>query len=508
MASRDQLLIIRAARAGQAPAQLALGRHYLFGGAGLPKSVGTALHWLDRAARQQMRDAWILIGSHVPFEVALQAADPQQLCVWYEKAFDAGVVQAGLVWVKLIQKQGDRIHDQAIRSKALRALYAAAHAGIADAQWQLAQHGARARNDHSGAPPSIRRARTAARVPLEWTERAADGGVVEARQALAERAWATADYATFLHWSLRLARDIARRQCGDPARLREGDAVLLSRCARALWLSGGADRGEMENLFVLAARAGDKHAQFSFGLLLAKMDVHGRRADGVSDSANYKKAIHWLTLSGRQELAAAWYAISQIYLKSAFSKRNVSDALLYLEKAAAGGHAVAQLELGAKTWHKRGNDAAKTVRALYWLQAAAAQGNADAESLLEKVAPCRDTGWTDAVQRKWAERGSKTPPLLAARIELAAAFGLSRPEALLLDIHAADHGHCLAVDVQAHYARSKPRLVLVRTDAQRQMLNRIAQLFEDIDCSQDGAEGNYRQRLYRLNCTLAQIPLS
>ena len=34
MANREELLIIRAARAGKAPAQLALGKRYLFGGGG------------------------------------------------------------------------------------------------------------------------------------------------------------------------------------------------------------------------------------------------------------------------------------------------------------------------------------------------------------------------------------------------------------------------------------------------------------------------------------------
>ena len=497
MASRDQLLIIRAARAGQAPAQLALGRHYLFGGAGLPKSVGTALHWLDRAARQQMRDAWMLIGSHVPFEVALQASDPLQLCVWYEKAFDAGVLQAGLVWARLIQKQGDRIHDQAVRSKALQALHAAAHAGMADAQWMLAQHAATA----DSAPSPARAA------PMVWAQRAADGGVIEARRVLAERAWAGADYATYLHWSLPMARDIAHRQsgtgtAGEQARLREGDAQLLSRCARALWLCGSAGSEETGNLFQLAAQEGDQHAQFFLGLLLAKMDGEGKRVDGISDSANYKRAIHWLTLSGRQGLATAWYAISRIYLKSAFSQRSVADALDYLEKAAAAGYDVAQFELGMKSWHKRGNDVAKAARALYWLQAAAAQGNAEAEAQLEKIASCRAPEWAQAAQREWAIRSVKVPRQLAARVELAITFGLSRPEALLIDISRADQGHCLLVDVQQYYARGKPRLIPVQTGVQRQTIDRIARLFEGVDCGVDGPEGNYRQRLYRLNSTL------
>ena len=62
MANREELLIIRAARAGQGPAQLALGKRYLFGSASLPQSHTTALHWLEKAAEQNQQDAWMLIG--------------------------------------------------------------------------------------------------------------------------------------------------------------------------------------------------------------------------------------------------------------------------------------------------------------------------------------------------------------------------------------------------------------------------------------------------------------
>ena len=90
MANREELVVIRAARAGQASAQLALGKRYLFGGAGLPKSETTAPYWLDRAAHQQQVEAWILIGSHIPFEAAARVPQPAMLCVWYERAFDSG----------------------------------------------------------------------------------------------------------------------------------------------------------------------------------------------------------------------------------------------------------------------------------------------------------------------------------------------------------------------------------------------------------------------------------
>ncbi len=75
MANREQLAIIRQARAGEVHAQLALGRLYLHGTHGLPQSVGTALYWFDRAARAGSREAVLEIGRTVPYDVARQSEE-------------------------------------------------------------------------------------------------------------------------------------------------------------------------------------------------------------------------------------------------------------------------------------------------------------------------------------------------------------------------------------------------------------------------------------------------
>ena len=89
-------------------------------------------------------------------------------------------------------------------------------------------------------------------------------------------------------------------------------------------------------------------------------------------------------------------------------------------------------------------------------------------------------------------------PLLKARLELAIEFGLSRAEALLIDVPRADCGHCLVIDIRAIHPRSRRRLVMLETNEQRHLLNRIVQMFDGTDPSMHGPEGNYRQRLYRL----------
>jgi TPR repeat protein len=104
MANREELAVIRSARAGSPQAQLELGKLYLFGSAGLPKSLPTALHWLDRAAQQDCREAWQLIGSHIPLELAQQSQRP--VTAWYERAWEDGNPRAALVYAQLVLGQG------------------------------------------------------------------------------------------------------------------------------------------------------------------------------------------------------------------------------------------------------------------------------------------------------------------------------------------------------------------------------------------------------------------
>lgn len=491
MASREELQLLRGARAGQAASQLALGKRYLFGSKSLPQSLPTALHWLERAARQDCEEAWTLIGEHIPFELAAQAAYRASARPWYERAFDSGSAKAGLAFAKLALQDGDisaELHD-----KAIRALETAALAGLPDAQWLLAEHAV-------GEPMLSAPARDKTR---EWAERAAGNGVTKAQAALAEQAWEAGDHDTFLRWGLPLARALAQQSEPAARRLDDQDVRLLSRCAQVLAAGEEFDQDEVQAFWNLAAQQGDESATFQLGLWLARMDESGNRIAGRSGAANFKRAIRWLTLAGEQGSADAYYVLSRIYLKPEFSQRNPAEAQRCLEQAAEMGHVAAQLECGTNLWRLRRENETNDVRAAYWLQKAVAQGSSEAALLLHRIATrATPASWALAAQRQLTRDLINSQPFLAARVELAALFGLTRPEALLLDIREADHGHCLLVDIRAHYGRSRRRLILIQTGQERQALSRIARLFEKVDCGMNGPEGNYRQRQYRLKTLL------
>ncbi|MDP5008683.1 MAG: sel1 repeat family protein, partial [Glaciimonas sp.] len=483
MAKREDLAIIRAARAGQSAAQLALGKRYLFGGNGLPQSFATALHWLDRAAHQQEAEAWVMIGSHIPLEIARSANNPLDLCVWYERAFDAGVMQAGLVLAQLVLNCNALMHSQvherpalkAFHDKAMTALAAAAHAGIAEAQWLLAQHTAStaavteasraemalmsdttAQNhankdaENVGCAMDIKVAHKKEHAIVanddeatDWTARAANAGVMQAQRSLAQFAWDNEDMPGFLARSLPLARAVMQQFNGNLLQMHtpsevlarqmgSGDVTLLTRCAQALMATAGADLNEIQQLLELAASADDKSAQLSLGLWHARMDHKGGRIVMGAGSANYKKAIRWLTAAGERGSADAWYALSRIYLKSEFSQRNLVDMQRHLERAAEMGHSAAQLECGVSAWRNRRENLSNDVQAVYWLQKAVAQGSDQAQVLLAKIADYPEAmAWSLNAKQQLTRELINSLPFLAARIELAVLFGLSRPEALL-----------------------------------------------------------------------------
>ncbi len=509
MANREELLILRAARAGQAQAQLALGKRYLFGSASLPQSQPTALHWLEKAAEQNQQEAWHLIGEHVSFDIARQHGDPLRVALWYERAFEGGSARAGLVLAMLVFSSWARA-DQTLRQKSMRALKASAESGLADAQWlyaqQLGMHDLLTSKESSDISPQQRDRRD---LLLDWAARAARGGVAEAQLALADYAWLNGNYLKFMFWALPMAQEVDRRNSSMQSRRRpytSKELDLLTRCARALLAVEDPSVKLIERYLRIGAEGGDNSAQLAYGLWIARMDESGSRVARIPGVAHYKKAIRWLSLAADQGNAAAWFAISRIYLKPEFSRRSIAESRRYLEMAAVAGHERAQLELGLVAWRSRRIEHRADIRAVYWLQKAAGQGNDEARTLLAKIAPpVRAVEWAAAARSSFSREISSQYPFLAARVELAYWFGLTRAEALLIDVEASDHGHCLEVDIRSVHPRSRRRLVQVQTGDQRQALDRAARMFDATDGGGElGPEGTYRQRLYRFRSLIAQ----
>ena len=299
----------------------------------------------------------------------------------------------------------------------------------------------------------------------------------------------------------------------------ESCLALLHRRVQTLHQGDRVDLQEIEAQLERSAVAGDSQARLSLGLWLARIDHEGERMSTVAGAAQYKRAIRWLLLAAGQGMVEAAYALSKIYLKPEFSQRSLRDARTHLERAALGGHAQAQHEMGISAWRQRHRDARADIQAAYWLQQAAAKGVTAAAELLDKVAPePAPAAWALSLLAGLPTAATQAYPALLARVELASIFGLSRAEALLIDLRAADCDHCLLVDIRAGHGHSRRRLIGVPTNQHRHALLHIARRLEECgdgcagsdtvgerrrvsaeaNARLNGPRSNYRQRLYRL----------
>lgn len=524
MANREQLAEIIKARAGDAKAQISLAKRYIFGEPGLAKNEVTALLWLERAAGQGDLDACIVIGSHITAKTAQHSATPDSLLLYYKHAFSAGIDAAGVTFAELVLMQSGRRRD--LQSEARTMLENLASKNVAKAQWllvtafsmvqsfQTTQYQALTTSDNGASYPDSSSEVTKKKV-MEWTTGAAVGGIQEARLVLAESAWENDDYQTFLQWMLPEVELISqqyslKQSCADPSpretqRLTGYERELLYRCVVCICNVDGKESDKAVRYLELAAAEGNSLAQLSLGLWLAKMDSQTVIMPAHPKRASFERAIDWLTSAGNQGLAVAWYALSKLYLKAEFVGRNVADAEHFLKCAAELDHCEAQLELGKRAWRMRHKSVSSDLTAAFWFQKAARQGCKEAEAMLEKVAPRgRGSAWAIEMLSLLTVQAKKADPFLVVRIEIAALVGLSKLEALWLDIHLADQGHCLVVDVAQHARNTKRRLISVFETEERQLIIRMKQVFHGIDSNEDGPEGNYRRRLYRLNKLLGR----
>jgi TPR repeat protein len=375
---------------------------------------------------------------------------------WYERAYDGGLARAGLVYAQLVLG-GERV-PPGQRAKALRALEDAGRGGFPEAQWLLArEHGdaaaARRRSWRAGASrmpdgpvaprstPGRSRARPGARAGAgagqRWLRRAADNGVTPAQFALLEQDWNAGAGRPI--WSARCRWRASwpfRGGAGPgPARAwRRTRCTLLSRCARLVDEGAGvARRRARRTARVLGTgrrRAGPPCPVRPRPVVRAHAHRRPPHSGRQARRGQLQEGGALAAAGRRAGLAEAWYALSRIYVKPEFSQRNVVEAQKYLERAAEMGYRDAQLECGNAAWRARRENENNDVRAVFWLQKAAAQGCAKAAAMLRKIAPRSPApGGTRRCRARPVGH-----PLLAARLELAVAFGLSRAEALLLDI--------------------------------------------------------------------------
>lgn len=493
MATHVAVKLMTAARQDHEPSLLALGKIYLEGGHGLPKHRDMAYHCLSRAAKLGSVEACRLMGDHIPAD-AVQL--PRNAIPWYEAASATGSASAKLSLAELYLAE-----TKAPRApgRVRQLLTEAAVSGNPRAQWRLAT--LLLADEIDGTTDK----------PIRLLEQAAGAGFGQALLDLTSLLWERGEWdhwlagaipgkvalppyddtcAKAMYWFARLNGNSDNRQ--NPEDLYRYGVLLLNaqqtECAK--WIS-------------LAARSGHARAQYLLGLLhMGPRYTPCPRGATAKKFATlrYKTAMGWHEKASRQGLVEATFAIHFLYGLRQFSQRDPSQANAFLKAAADCGHAEAQYHLARQLWLRSGKKVTVAIARL--AQRSAEQGHPEARRLLDLlVSRVQATAAAEADRKAQAIQSvGQSDPEIAARMQLAATFGLSEREMLLLDVSKADCGDYF--QIQFPWASGVyRRLVSIETAEQRMTLEKVTSLFNgNIVPSEVGSKFRSRNRRFRNLC--------
>lgn len=213
-----------------------------------------------------------------------------------------------------------------------------------------------------------------------------------------------------------------------------------------------------------------------------------------------------------QNVAEAHWCLAQIYAHAGFARRDLRRARQHLEAAAHAGIAAAQVEL-ARRLMARDADLEANLQAGHWLCAAMEepQMREEAETLLDGLADQAPERSPEilAAQARLLPCLAESHPRLAARMTLAARFGLTTREALFLDLLRVDQGWCLLADIHQYFHYKPWRLVRSISDEQREALRQAMESalpsFRGEDEIFPHAVGSTRARARRLESLLGPM---
>lgn len=374
---------------------------------------------------------------------------------------------------------------------------------------------------------------------LYWLRRAAASGLPQARIALAE-AIAQESVPTATNQAIRLLRAeclAGNERAWTPlaqAALDAGDAALFHRALEnACRLPFGCD-GALSALLIdalalesqgtiapvrcpalllraaLARQAdnGDARAMLFLGRALCGLDESLRHRADLPSSRNLRNGLTLLTSAANAGECEAWLALAHVYGSRPRLPYAAASHRYCLERAASRGSVAAAIQLG-RLLLEVACTAQELQRAMELLWPPAKSGNTTARALLEGLV--LPVAGNPEVARSAIVLVSGRNPLLASRLSLARAFGLTRHEALTVDVRRAVRVWGLWVDASGFFTQRRkatPRAVPITSPGAEQALQEAKATFATVDAGTLGPEGNYRTRVYAMRAAFEQLKLS
>ena len=325
---------LKAARAGNAPAQHQVGKMFL-NGEGVARDREWGLSWLRKSAAQGHVGARLALGA-LYAEGEGTPEDRKEAVSWLHDAARQGNAEAQDILKKLEKEVAeDSLPEEEMLARAYACL------------------------EGKGVPQDKAEA-------ARWFRKAAGQGHGEAQYRLA---------------MLFLSGDGVRRDTAEATRLfrkaaEQGHGEAQYRLAMLLLSGDGVrrDTAEATRLFRKAAKQGHAKAQFELAVRLFKGD------DVPQDKA---QAAEWYRKSAGQGLAEAQLNLGDMLSKGDGVPKDEVQAVEWYRKAAGQGLAKAQFNLGVMLFEGDGVPR-DPHEAVSWMKKAADQGDGDARAALQR----------------------------------------------------------------------------------------------------------------------------
>jgi len=199
--------------------------------------------------------------------------------------------------------------------------------------------------------------------------------------------------------ALALAVDVFAQNVDElKARAATGDKIAMRELAETYF--GNQDYAQAAQWYAKAAKAGDRKAQTSLGLMYAR---------GYGVEKDIGRAYKWWSFAAAQNDPGAQYDLGNLYFSGEGIKQDYAQAAHWYREAAQRGHIQAQENLAMLYFDGKGVE--KNIPQAYYLtKLAVLQGSDDATELLKKIAPyltAEQIQEGDAKADDWLKSGKK-----------------------------------------------------------------------------------------------------
>lgn len=257
----------------------------------------------------------------------------------------------------------------------------------------------------------------------------------------------------------------------------------------------------IESCLASASDRGERNANYLLGRALCGISSGSLAAHQLTRHSNVRQGSALLMRAAHGGIDAAWLHLYRLHAEPRSSVANLPIARVFLEKSAHRGCSEAQRMLGALLMSEC-TDLSKSERAIAWLHQAAHAGDRHSAALLESLV-VRPTG-SDAEANAIVDEVSRHEPLLAARLQLARHFGLTKREALLVNPATGMRPWGLVVERNPFVEQPRlaaPRAIPSLSELALSTLQQAASMFKRLG-QEDAAAGDWRYRTKRMRWSL------